>query len=595
LTNLNGGPPDPHTPDVYVEIDHLVGAVVEPGDPIDGALATIQGSFKNAPVGGGTTGLNRGINFHFQLDEAVNTRSLDDLQTVMPGCSDAGSDHSFDYFKNDAVTSNGVKGFFGTQADRNATYTDGSGSHDNHVNAINAKKQFFHYALIVHQLTGRTNTMGCAEIPGNDLVIAKNAFTPGSPDGQGYTQANLTGVLMHEVGHNLGLRHGGPGSNLDNQPNYVSVMNSGLTTPYPQVDRVLTFSHEAQRWSEMPSSDPQIPSVVNSSGVPQADASSLTATFVLTKNQLLYVKTPVDTALSFDGSPATDSNPKKIDVNGDGQFTILPGADDWHNIGLNFRTVSDFGDYVHVSLASNVEVTSDVYLARSADTDADGVTDMLDNCPFVKNPDQADSDHNGVGDACELKPVLRCVDQKRNQFTAHFGYSHPDFASSIPLGPLNSFVPASAIVSGAQPTDFARGDFSDQFQASYTIDQSVTWHLNGTDANADRFSARCYCFGDATWAVGNHYKVGDFVTFQGVVYRCVQAHTADATNWDPPQVPALWVRDAGCNGSTWQPDTAYSAGSQVKVGSTTYSAIVDHVSQVGWDPPNTPTLWTVVN
>jgi len=37
----------------------------------------------------------------------------------------------------------------------------------------------------------------------------------------------------------------------------------------------------------------------------------------------------------------------------------------------------------------------------TADLDGDGVVDPLDNCPDVYNPDQLDSDGNGVGDACE--------------------------------------------------------------------------------------------------------------------------------------------------------------------------------------------------
>jgi hypothetical protein len=37
----------------------------------------------------------------------------------------------------------------------------------------------------------------------------------------------------------------------------------------------------------------------------------------------------------------------------------------------------------------------------SPDTDGDGIADATDNCVTVPNPDQADSDHNGVGDACE--------------------------------------------------------------------------------------------------------------------------------------------------------------------------------------------------
>jgi hypothetical protein len=37
----------------------------------------------------------------------------------------------------------------------------------------------------------------------------------------------------------------------------------------------------------------------------------------------------------------------------------------------------------------------------SPDADGDGIPDLSDNCVSVPNPNQADSDHNGVGDACE--------------------------------------------------------------------------------------------------------------------------------------------------------------------------------------------------
>ena len=37
------------------------------------------------------------------------------------------------------------------------------------------------------------------------------------------------------------------------------------------------------------------------------------------------------------------------------------------------------------------------------DTDGDSVPDKYDICPYTYNPDQADLDHNGIGDACETK------------------------------------------------------------------------------------------------------------------------------------------------------------------------------------------------
>lgn len=44
-----------------------------------------------------------------------------------------------------------------------------------------------------------------------------------------------------------------------------------------------------------------------------------------------------------------------------------------------------------------------------------------------------------------------------------------------------------------------------------------------------------------TWAVGASYRAGDGVTYDGVAYRCLQAHSALA-GWEPPRVPALWER-----------------------------------------------------
>jgi len=41
------------------------------------------------------------------------------------------------------------------------------------------------------------------------------------------------------------------------------------------------------------------------------------------------------------------------------------------------------------------------------------------------------------------------------------------------------------------------------------------------------------------WAAGVDYVVDDEVTYKGVTYRCLQAHTA-IVGWEPPNVPALW-------------------------------------------------------
>ncbi|MEC3958304.1 lytic polysaccharide monooxygenase [Nocardia sp. CDC153] len=43
-----------------------------------------------------------------------------------------------------------------------------------------------------------------------------------------------------------------------------------------------------------------------------------------------------------------------------------------------------------------------------------------------------------------------------------------------------------------------------------------------------------------SWKVGAHYNVGDVVTYDGMTYRCLQAHTVYDPGWNPEAAPALW-------------------------------------------------------
>ena len=44
-------------------------------------------------------------------------------------------------------------------------------------------------------------------------------------------------------------------------------------------------------------------------------------------------------------------------------------------------------------------------VGRTSDADGDGVRNGIDNCPLIFNPDQADKDRDGVGDACDTVVV----------------------------------------------------------------------------------------------------------------------------------------------------------------------------------------------
>lgn len=68
------------------------------------------------------------------------------------------------------------------------------------------------------------------------------------------------------------------------------------------------------------------------------------------------------------------------------------------------------------------------------------------------------------------------------------------------------------------------------------------------------------------WKVGVRYEVGDRRKYDGLLYRCVQAHTSQ-TDWTPPAVPALWVRTSTEEWPEWIHPTgaqdAYNKGDKV--------------------------------
>lgn len=50
-------------------------------------------------------------------------------------------------------------------------------------------------------------------------------------------------------------------------------------------------------------------------------------------------------------------------------------------------------------------------LPSCLDTDADGLCDTQDNCPYIANSSQFDTDGDGIGDACDNCPVAANADQ----------------------------------------------------------------------------------------------------------------------------------------------------------------------------------------
>ena len=91
-----------------------------------------------------------------------------------------------------------------------------------------------------------------------------------------------------------------------------------------------------------------------------------------------------------------------------------------------------------------------------------------------------------------------------------------------------------------------RTDVVEQAQAIRNSIDKVTGNLTDADAVAvaDLF---------LPLAAGVDYAVGDRRRFSDALYKCAQAHTSQ-TGWEPPNVPALWaVIDSGHAGTIDNP------------------------------------------
>ncbi len=110
-----------------------------------------------------------------------------------------------------------------------------------------ARRNIFHYMIFANSqnANGTAGSSGVAELQGNDLIISLGQWFPSSTGSMTNYIVNFqAGTVMHELGHNLGLRHGG-NENNNYKPNYFSIMNylyqlNGLA--------VIGATSEGDRW-----------------------------------------------------------------------------------------------------------------------------------------------------------------------------------------------------------------------------------------------------------------------------------------------------------------------------------------------------------
>lgn len=195
---------NPLRKDIFVEVDSMPGRALSLA-----ALTRVYSAFDSAPVAApNVPGGLSGIALHAVLDETIPLRDY-------PG--------AFVEFQQDKAT------YFGANNASERLNAEWPAIRD-------AKAKAFRYCICGNSYGGTTSS-GLAETPGNDFMVTLGLWpTPGG------TEEQQAGTFMHELGHTLGLQHGGDQTDPhipDNplrynyKPNYFSVMNYLWQFPRP--------------------------------------------------------------------------------------------------------------------------------------------------------------------------------------------------------------------------------------------------------------------------------------------------------------------------------------------------------------------------
>ena len=282
---------DPCRKTVLVQIDYMVSPDgVHTFRPLQAALETVTSAFDAAPVSAvsscpyqGYPLKSSGVNLVVVVQNQIPYQSVLNFSGSQP--------QSFDSIK--------------------AAFFDTNRAH------------YFHYGLFVN-MTSLNKRSGIGEIYGNDFIVSLGGWH--NVVGTLFEQA---GTFMHELGHNLGLDHGGADA-INRKPNYLSVMS---------------YEHQVVGILSHTSSGDVFRFDFSREQMPTLNESNLNDWTVLSHSndytkwacpdhrtvKMGLVNSPID----WDCDTQFTS-PVSNDVNNDTMMGILTGYNDWANLRFNF-------------------------------------------------------------------------------------------------------------------------------------------------------------------------------------------------------------------------------------------------------------------
>lgn len=204
--------------------------------------------------------------------------------------------------------------------------------HWNNVAAKNftqSRKSTFRYAMFINSYNGGTSTGLANDIPGQYFLVASNKI--GIKNYSGLTDFKTASTFMHELGHTLGLGHGGVDAqgNAEHthyKPNYLSIMNyyfqlSGL------YGNLLKHKMNYAEYT-LPALDEN--AINENDGV---DPAGVTGGSGL-GTQFQYGTVPVISKqpIDFNNDQTINVTPLQIDINADSLYSNLIANRDWDHI-----------------------------------------------------------------------------------------------------------------------------------------------------------------------------------------------------------------------------------------------------------------------
>jgi probable HAF family extracellular repeat protein len=224
---------------------------------------------------------------------------------------------------------------FGTPAERNSP---------NWQNIRRAKRMVFRYCVFAQQY-GNSSSSGMAELPGDDFFVTLGAQgwqnwrvfliglrVLGTPGPFSWDDV-VAGTFMHELGHTLGLRHGGT-DHLRYKPNYHSVMNYTWQTPINAFGGSWILDYSAQAFNDLDENALSEPAGIGGHANHVVPIRTVQGWFV-----------PETGPVDWNANGNTTDIGVARDLNGGG-LQLLRGVNDWTHLDLSHGP--NWTDGVHI-------------------------------------------------------------------------------------------------------------------------------------------------------------------------------------------------------------------------------------------------------